>query len=302
MYLAVSYQMTNRHSGPIVAQHNNLKVILCSECGFRHLDPIPDTSLYEKGIYHSQIKPSMESDYAEDHDWWNAIYSDWLWLVDKYAPSKTLLDVGAGTGEFVRFARGARWLAYGIEADRRMAERYNLFCGSYRDFHNTEDSIQIRAQVYGIGVISAHWLMEHLADPVDFLSWAHDVLTKNGILLFTIPNDFSEIQYKAMLTIGKPYYWLHETHINYWNSFSVRDWLPKYGFNLIHSKTYGSWQPERNLLLGRNYLEDHTLGRQLHRDRMARELKMTHADRRRHMLANGLMGVGRDLTFVAVKK
>lgn len=295
-----------KHLGPIIAQYNNLKVILCSECGFRHLDPIPDASLYANGIYHSQIKPSMESDYAEDHDWWNAIYYDWLWLVERYAPSKTLLDVGAGTGEFVRFARGAGWLAYGIEVDKRMADRHNLFYGNYRDYLGVwkrgEYSLWAKREINGVGVISAHWLMEHLPDPVDFLSWAHDTLSKNGILLFTIPNDFSDIQHKAMLAIGRPYYWLHETHINYWNATSIREWLPRHGFRIIDSKTYGSWQPERNLLLGQNYLEDYALGRQLHNNRKERELKMTSRDRRRHMLANGLMGVGRDLSFVAVKK
>lgn len=289
-----------KHLGPIIAQCNNLKVILCSECGFRHLDPIPDTSLYANGTYHSQIKPSMEADYAEDHEWWNAIYSDWLWLVERYTPSKTLLDVGAGTGEFVRFVRGARWLAWGIEIDKRMAEIHNLFHGSYRDHYAWDDGL--RGRVKGVGVISAHWLMEHLSDPADFLSWAHGTLSTNGILLFTIPNDFSDIQYRAMLAIGKPYYWLHETHINYWNAASIREWLPKHGFRIIDSKTYGSWQPERNLLLDQNYLEDHVLGRQLHNNRKEHELKMTSRDRRRHMLANGLMGVGRDLTFVAVKK
>ncbi len=291
----------NKHLGPIVAQFNNLKVILCSECGFRHLDPIPDTSLYANGTYHSQIKPSMESDYTEDHQWWNAVYSDWLWLVDKYAPTKSLLDIGAGTGEFVRFARGAGWLAYGIEADKRMAEKHNLSHGNYRDYHVLSQGLWSKNSIKGMGLISAHWLMEHLPDPADFLSWVHDVLTKNGILLFTIPNDFSDIQYKAMLAIGKPYYWLHETHINYWNAASIREWLPKHGFKVIDSKTYSSWQPERSLLLGQNYLEDHALGRKLHQDRKERELKMTYADRRRHMLANGLMGVGRDLTFVAKK-
>lgn len=291
------------HSGNVVGRNNNLVVIDCISCGFRHLSPIPDDNIYETGIYHSLVKPSMESDYAEDHEWWNAIHSDWLWLVDKLAPNKTLLDIGAGTGEFVRFARGARWLAWGIEADGRMSERYNLFCGNYRDYSYAvlESGLQIKGKISGIGIISAHWLMEHLPDPADFLSWTHDTLTMNGVLLFTIPNDFSDIQYKAMLAIGRPYYWLDENHINYWNASSIREWLPKHGFNMMHSKTYGSWQPERSLLLGQNYLEDHTLGRRLHQERKERELKMTSRDRRRHMLANGLMGVGRDLTFVAKK-
>ena len=225
-----------KHLGPIVAQYNNLKVILCSECGFRHLDPIPDTSLYANGVYHSQIKPSMESDYAEYREWWSMIYSDWLWLIDKYAPTKILLDVGAGTGEFVRFARGARWLAYGIEADKRMAERHNLFCGSYSDYTHLENGFWMVGRIDHVGVISVHWLMEHLPDPTDFLSWVYETLTTRGILLFTIPNDFSDIQYRAMLKIGRPYYWLHETHINYWNAFSIRDWLPKHGFQLIESR------------------------------------------------------------------
>lgn len=288
-----------KHRGSVVAERNNLKVIFCDACGFRHLDPIPDTSIYASGAYHSRVKPSMEDDYAKDKPWWNMVFADWLWMVEKLAPNKNLLDVGAGTGDFVRYAGRAGWRATGIEADRQMATKSGFLAGSYRDWQ--PDLWPPHFHKEGHGVISAHWLMEHLADPTDFLQWAHSILIKRGLLLFTIPNDFSDPQLRAMKMINRPYYWLHETHVNYWNHHSIRDWLPKHGFQIVYSRIYGGWRPELSLMMGDNYLDDPRVGRKIHEIRMRRELKMDSRERRKHLLAAGLMGWGRDLTFTARK-
>ena len=282
------------HSGPIAGQRDNLKVIQCRECGFHHLDPIPDnSSLYSNGTFYTDLKPDYGKDYLEDREWWWAVYGDWLALVEDIAPNKFLLDVGAGTGDFLaRVLNNKEWQADGIEPDYSMAQKHHFFHGGYRDYANKS----------GVGVISAHWVMEHLENPKDFLEWARGTLAHKGVLLVTIPNDFSEIQKRGMVAVNKLYYWLHPTHINYWNSVTFSEFLKRNGFDVQVSRTYGSWEPEKHLLAGQNYLEDHALGRYLHKARKTNELAMGAKHRMRVMRTNGLMGWGRDLTFVAVKR
>ena len=279
------------HSGPVIGKRDNLKVILCRECGFSHLDPIPDnTSLYANSVFFHDLKPDYGAEYNEDRVWWHAVYSDWLSLVEDITVGRLLLDVGAGTGDFVNCALEHKWHAYGIEPDRDMANKHRLFCGGYRDF----------TPMHGYDVISAHWVLEHLQDPKDFLRWARDTLMDKGLLLVTIPNDFTHLQQRAIDAVGRPFYWLDLTHINYWSGVTFSEFLKRNGFE--PRRFYGSWEPERHLIEGRNYLSDHTLGRKLHKERMDTEMSWGATHRRQRMKSAGLMYSGRDLTFVAVKR
>src|SRR5512134_2207467 len=140
------------HSGPIMAQRGKLQVISCRVCKFYHLDPIPDDRSYISGEYHSTVKPDMAREYTEDRPWWDAIYSDWLTIAADAVPNRHFFDIGAGTGDFTRFALAHGWIGNGVEPDYNMARRSNLIHGDYQSLRDR----------YGIGMISAHWVLEHL--------------------------------------------------------------------------------------------------------------------------------------------
>lgn len=287
------------HSGPIVAAKDSLIAIDCSRCGFIHLDPIPTDDPYTSGEYHRNVKPDMGKEYDEDGKWWDAVYGDWLSMVDinlfidipYYLLD--LLDTGAGTGHFVKYAYDHGWMASGIESDPYIVrEELGIANKRYID-------VVIGKWV----VISAHWVLEHLPDPVHFLRWSRERLTDNGLLLLTIPNDFSNIQmtYRDIANGAGSLdsYWLNEHHNNYWNNVSFTRLLKSNGYEVL--ARYGSWEPELALLAGRDYLNDHSLGRKLHADRMARDLAMTREERLQKYLKLGEEGRGRDLTFLARK-
>lgn len=275
------------HAGVTAGQKGNLIAIECTVCGFIHLDPIPESNPYSSGEYHAVVKPSMESDYEQELAWHKAIFDDWLRMcpVDREHPR--LLDVGAGTGHFTKHCWEKGYYAIGLEADHNMVKRNKeiLHWCEYKDYAGTGDDI-----------VSAHWLMEHLADPHGFLDWTRKRLTKDGWLLVTIPNDFTAIQLGAMKVVDKPYYWLNEHHTNYWNAASFHKLLHHHGFNI--ELVYGSWQPEYYLANGLDYLNDHQLGRSLHR--VIESVDLTYPEERYHSyLVAGEQGRGRDLTFAA---
>lgn len=279
-----------QHFGDIVARKDNLSVIYCQLCHFRHLHPIPDTKpLYSGGVYHSQVKPSMTDDYNEDIKWWDAVHSDWLSMITPHMPNALLLDVGSGTGHFLDSAHKASLIPTGIEPDFDIgSRRQDVMWAEYKDINSNQ-----------WGCISAHWVLEHLQDPIHFLDWARQRLATDGILLITIPNDFTNTQMRAMLAVNKPWYWIHHTHINYWPAESFPSFLDCHGFKVISA--YGSWQPEQYLLDGKNYLNDHNLGRKLHHERVAFDLEVSAEYRRSKYLLFGHNGMGRDVTFCSVK-
>ena len=141
--------------------------------------------------------------------------------------------------------------------------------------------------------------MEHFSDPVHFLNWAYNILVPNGILLVTIPNDFSSIQEEAAHHISRPSYWLNPTHTNYWPALEFPSFLKRHNFHVIHA--YGSWEPEKYLLTDMIYLDDHKLGRYLHSERKRRDLDYSPQYRKEKYLIMGAQGRGRDMTFMAKK-
>src|SRR3990167_1749473 len=250
-----------------------LVVIDCATCSFRHLSPIPDDSYYYSGGFYRDLKPLYAAEYEQDSEWWEMIYADWLaMLLD--APGNSILDVGAGTGLFIKVAKHLGWNGAGVDPDYDMARKHNLIYGGYQN---------IGESMRGLGVITAHWVLEHLPDPHHFVQWAYDLLSPGGLLMLAIPNEWRDIQFQAARVANKPFYWLDETHINYFDRDSLRNLLRSYGFQIINSRAYGSWTPERHIISGLNYLDDPALGRKLHKARMRHELAMSMTNRRRMM-------------------
>ena len=286
------------HSGPTVGAKGNLVAISCRVCEFIHLDPIPDTEIYRDGTYHKVVKPAMLDEHTEDGRWWDAIYGDWFTLIGKHSLSgyRSLLDIGSGTGDFVKAADAWGFKSNGIEPDKDMAalDKDVWNC----EYGDVEDNWQWE-------IISCHWAMEHFYDPSHFLNWTRDKLMEDGLLLATIPNDFSAIQKNAVSQSVlfdsdiADYYWLNEHHVNYWNYDSFYKFLNRHGYDIL--EVYGSWEPERYLLRGMSYLNNHLLGRRLHSTRKQSDLAMTREERIDKYLKLGREGRGRDLTFLARK-
>ena len=282
--------VVSQHSGKTIAAKDDLRVIQCANCGIKHLDPIPASASadYSSGFYHCSVKPSMGEDYERDQKWWKETHLDWLSLIPA-RPGGRLLDVGSGTASFLKAAQLAGWDVVGLEPDYEMSKRDPAVLWlEYQDYLGTR-----------YDVVSAHWVLEHLSDASHFMRWAKARLDDLGYLLITLPNDFSEIQTRAMEIVNQPYYWLDKYHINYWNKMDFLQFAKCHGFETV--ATYGSWQPEKYLIDGMNYLEDQTLGRQFHRYRIENDLSESQRYRRGKYRLWGELGWGRDLTYILRK-
>lgn len=94
---------------------------------------------------------------------------------------KILLDVGAGTGDFVQTATLKKWKAKGIETNekaREVAVQKNIDLLEQRP-----DSLSDRPTV-----ITLWHVLEHLPDPQEYLKWIHSQLQDKGVLIIAVPN------------------------------------------------------------------------------------------------------------------
>ncbi len=107
----------------------------------------------------------------------------------KLAPNgRTLLDIGAGTGEFVALAAEEGWKAEGVEVSKYACEmayekhKITLLCSDIDEY------VQ---QPHGkFDVVHLSHSFEHLLKPREFLLAARKLLSPSGVIIIEVPNLF----------------------------------------------------------------------------------------------------------------
>ena len=109
--------------------------------------------------------------------------------------SKTLLDVGCGTGNFLRAAKKCGWQIYGIEPNEKAREIANMKTDTI-----VLDALQTETfKEHSFDVISLWHVLEHLPNLHEQLAIFKRLLKPNGILLVAVPNhkSFDALYYKS---------------------------------------------------------------------------------------------------------
>jgi SAM-dependent methyltransferase len=279
-------------SREVVAKRDDLRVIDCQACGFYHLQPLPTTdqmSNFYANDFWQHTKVGTRAQMDEQIAWWAAIYGDWLTLAQKHVFDKSLLDVGAGYGHFLDEAERKGFEAHGIEPSADVRSR-DIWRGTWEDWDSDRP----------YGCVSALWLIEHLPDPMKFLHWAHARLSVGGVLLATVPNDFSAAQVEAVNAGAIPNYWLDATHLNYftWSSFS--NLLGRCGFRIVERSTL--YPMELWLKAGQDYTREPGIGAKCHELVRMADLGKGREQRLRDYQNLAEIGQGREIVVVAVRE
>jgi SAM-dependent methyltransferase len=103
-------------------------------------------------------------------------------LTERYVRKGRLLDIGCGTGEFLRTMSLAGWDAIGVEPSPAAT--------SYTEGLNIVRSDLKKAgfPVLSFDAITLWHVLEHLPDPIEHLKDIHSLLRNSGILVVCVPN------------------------------------------------------------------------------------------------------------------
>lgn len=294
------------HAGVIVQSYDGNDVIGCRACGFKHLVPIPsDDELAEayQTEYYADEKPHYFDRHREDLDWWNLAYGDRYDVFEEHlgAERRTLLDIGSGPGFFLLHGKERGWEVRGIEPARQAAEHgRGLGLEVDNEFYSSETAP-------GLGrydVVNMSEVLEHIPDPVAFLSLVHDHLANDGLLCVVVPNDFNPLQLVLRDSMGFDPWWVTHHHLNYFDFESLAGLFERSGFEVIH--TEATFPIDLFLLMGDNYIGDDELGRICHGRR--RNLEFNLAAGGRNDLKRDLyrrlaeIGLGREIVLVGRKR
>ena len=133
-------------------------------------------------------------------------------------------------------------------------------------------------------------MLEHIPNPVEFLSLVKNLLTNTGMIVIQVPNDFNELQLAAQKQLNKKPWWIAiPDHINYFNFRSLHALLERLGFKVIHSQ--GSFPMELFLLMGDDYVGNPEVGSKCYQKRVRFEMSIPGELRRRIYIALSLIHI-----------
>jgi len=99
----------------------------------------------------------------------------------------TLLDIGCGTGFFVKRAHDMGFDAYGLETDERAIESGRAYFGLETLYHATLSKFIAENQEKRFRIVTMFQVLEHLEQPLNVLQQVKNILEPGGVLVLSLP-------------------------------------------------------------------------------------------------------------------
>ncbi|MFS4466216.1 class I SAM-dependent methyltransferase [Maribacter sp. 2210JD10-5] len=148
-------------------------------------------------------------------------------LLNKHQPEKKeLLDIGAGTGDFLNEAKKNGWSSNGVEPNLKARK---LACDKNIYLH--ENLTNLKGKQFE--AITLWHVLEHLPDLNSQIKTITDLLTENGLLIIAVPNfkSFDAKYYKSFwAAFDTP------RHLWHFSKKSIPLLFEKYGMKVINTK------------------------------------------------------------------
>lgn len=221
----------------------------------------------------------------------------------KDAHFKTFLDVGCGEGFALNFFLEKGYEVKGLDFSSDGLEQHNpncIHCFQAGDVFQSLDQEIEKEHKYD--VIWLQNVLEHVLEPIDILQKLRRLVSDQGVLVVTIPNDFSALQKRALdLGFIDNHFWVvAPDHISYFNTH-----------NIANVANHSGWQvldrladfPIDWFLYNQhsNYINDLNLGKGAHFARLELEILISENsvdDVNDFYRSLATLGMGRNVTVV----
>ena len=196
---------------------NSASLHACARCDLHFWHPVsmPSGAWYEIG-YQGRDQTAMQLEPGHR-----------FFLCDPKAPkSGRLLDLGCGVGNFLAAARDAGFDVAGIEMNQNAVRFAHQHYG-LRDVTASRPGEFLAAHPgEKFDVVTFFEVLEHQAEPQEFLNIAKDFLMDRGFLALSVPN--RSRWKKGVETLDYP-----PNHLTRWSPCALRSFLERNGFEVL---------------------------------------------------------------------
>lgn len=271
---------------PLTGKSCIYHIVRCEMCITTHVWPLPsDDALatYYKTTFYQTDKSDMVLRYERDRAWWEQCVhepilrrcrmSDVLHSPEEQQPR--FLDIGAGPGIALDVARNTLgWETSGIEPNHNLCaalrQRGHAMHVGMLDT-DPSNALQFQKILGKFHCLYAYEVLEHQANPEDFLLACAEMLEDRGYLVIVVPNDYNPLQFSARKELGMAPWWLAPPqHLQYFTPKTLQLLVRRCGFTLKDMR--GTYAMEKFLLRGHNYIGNDDIGRICHQQRIQEEL------------------------------
>jgi SAM-dependent methyltransferase len=199
----------------------------CRDCGFIFV-LAPDRAVLGE-VYEGHSIP----DFGEGEEIWNTHY---LRCINKYANGHgKLLEIGFGTGSFLKLAHQDGWEVYGTDLSKPQVERARGQLNLPNLSFGTLDEIGYQDEFFD--VVAGFNFLEHVPNPREVLEEIRRILRPSGVLAVMCPN-IAGIYHALMpeiLAENDPLQisWVPPQHLGYFNKTNLRMLFESVGFEDI---------------------------------------------------------------------
>ena len=159
-------------------------IVQCKRCGLRFVSP---------RLVQEDISDDYNRNY-KNYSGWNKInpqaqlmYKSRFDFLNRFIQTGKILDVGAGRGEFLSYAKGTnKWECFGTETSESAIEFVKNRFGLRLSLGQLE-SLDYPDKSFD--VVSFWHVLEHLPYPSRAIEEARRILKDNGFLFIAVPND-----------------------------------------------------------------------------------------------------------------
>ena len=188
----------------LVTCEGEFRVLECQGCGFVFVVPLPDEG-YLKAHYQHYL-PVNEAKALQWRTLMQEISQRSLAAIAKKSQclpkDANLLDVGCGYGFFLEMARERGWAVHGVEPcvharDYAMKSGLEVDIGGLLEQHYADSSFN---------VVTMFYVLEHVREPLIYLSEAYRILKPGGILFVRVPHTTPIVKFLKALRIKNRLY------------------------------------------------------------------------------------------------
>lgn len=218
------------HSKARYWQKIELNFIECTGCGLIFTNPMPDMDIVSRGNKALNILHKSRGTISQYRGG-----KEYAFTLKRIKRNGIFLDIGCAEGIFLKgIEENCEWKAEGVEIIKSVVD-FAKDILKIKVHLGTLDSAQIEDDRYDY--IRMNNVIEHIQDPVVFLSKANKILKKGGTVYCSTPNG---VQDGAILKIANKKGFemnLLENHFYYYPPKTLRKIFVHCGFKIVHAYT-----------------------------------------------------------------